>query len=97
MDFTTCGEELLANAGVWIDKSKVLTREQLRSRFVYELNDIQKMRLKMLLETYRRFPTQTNFFHGYLFYVVGESLFRDFVRFANSLSNLPTLPSTRSS
>ena len=94
MDYANDGEKLLADANEWIDASRALSAEEVSKRFSYVLSDDQKIRLRHLIEVYTRLPSQLYFFHGYLHHIVGESLFRDFVRLANSLSG-PTRAEAR--
>lgn len=85
MDFTERGKQLLAEADGWIDTTCALSTEEFVGRFSHALTSTQKVQLDHLIQLYKRLPTQLLFFHGYLHHIVGESLFRDFVRFANSM------------
>ena len=86
MDFAECGRVLLTDANNWIDAARAPSVDDITYSFSHDLSDSQKTQVYHLIQTYKRLPSQVFFFHGYLHYVVGEALFRDFVRFANSLT-----------
>ena len=86
MDFARRGEALLAEAPSWIDAKRAPSLEKLAESLSSDLTASQWIQLGHLVRLYVRMPSQMPFFHGYLHHLVGETLFRDFVRFANHMA-----------
>lgn len=86
------GARLLETASEWVDAKAALTPNELLLLYRTRLSSYEMTQLELLVQSYRALPTQLAFFHGYLYEIVGETLFREFVRVANSLSD-PSRPS----